>query len=234
MATRWTKLDDGSWGVQLDHTAAPIEPGTVVTVTNRAGDAKTVTLGEKINANKWGVVYRVVPGGKPAPAAAQAVGDLGGVLAIFDRAKQNLKHPAIVLAVPEATTVVRITVAGERAKVPGSLNVADNDRFVATNWGDDAREWLGRVTVDGQYQPARAANGRTDAITAQLRRFAAEPAKVAKESAALTGRCVFCNQGLGGDSLTAKRSLAVGYGQTCARNFGLPWGETKLDIGSEQ
>jgi hypothetical protein len=73
---------------------------------------------------------------------------------------------------------------------------------------------------DGTYQPSNAANGRTEAITARLRAFAAEPARVAKDSARLTGRCCFCNL-----ALKDERSTAVGYGATCADHFGLPWGE---------
>jgi hypothetical protein len=156
----------------------------------------------------------------PAPRAeTQAVGDLSGVLALFAKAKQHLKHPAIVLSVPEAGFAIRINVAGDRAKVPGSLNVLENDRNETSDWGDPQRAWLGRVTLDGAYQPGRAANGRTEAITRRLQAFAAEPAKIAAEHGRLTGCCCFCNR-----PLTDERSTAVGYGATCADHYGLPWG----------
>jgi len=228
----FAKLQDGSWGIR---SAEQRQVGEVLTIQTRDGGSKQVTIKAKVGFNSYGdSLWSLVPQDKPAPAQARAVGDLGGVLALFDRAKANLKKPAIVVAVPEADTVIRLSLAGAKAKVPGSLTVTDNEVFESNDWGGESRVWLGRVTREGEYQPARKANGRTEAITAQLRRFAAEPAKVAKESAVLTGRCVFCNLALGGDSETAKKSLAVGYGQTCAANYGLPWGEVKLDIGKPE
>jgi len=210
----WRKLGADSWGVQCDKEEAP---GAVVTVTARSGTSKQVTLGER--QNLLGFVYAVA---KDRPQA-QAVGDLTGVLALFDRAAQHLKRPAIVLACPELAPAgtanvglwtIRLSIAGARARVPGSITVLDGER------GEDGRDWFGRVLRDGTYQPSQAANSRTPAITARLRQFAAEPAKVAKDSARLTGRCCFCNT-----ALKDERSTAVGYGETCAAHFGLPWGE---------
>jgi hypothetical protein len=89
----------------------------------------------------------------------------------------------------------------------------------ASKDGDGSRDWLGRVLLDGTYQPSREANGRTEAITQRLRAFAADPAKVAAEHGRLTGCCCFCAK-----TLTDERSTAVGYGQTCAGHYGLPWG----------
>ena len=52
-----------------------------------------------------------------------------------------------------------------------------------------------------------------------------ELTKVTAEQAAafghLTGNCVFCDR-----ELTDERSISVGYGPVCAKNHGLPWGET--------
>jgi hypothetical protein len=229
--TSYVKLDATTWGVRIpEDKAANAEPGGTVIVYKRDGRTQEVTLGTYQGKNRYGdQVWSLAPQAKPAQAI-QAVGDLGGVLQLFDRAKVSLKKPAITLAVPEADTVVRLSIASAKAKVPGSIDVKDNDVFEEGDWGP-RRVWLGRVTVDGQYQPARVANGRTEAIAKRLREFACEPAKVAKESATLTGRCVFCNLALGGDSPTAKKSLAVGYGKACAVRYGLPWGEDKLDIG---
>lgn len=48
--------------------------------------------------------------------------------------------------------------------------------------------------------------------------------KITAEEAArfghLTGTCVYCQR-----RLTDERSIRVGYGPTCATNYGLPWGE---------
>jgi hypothetical protein len=234
----WQK-DGNTWRVRCDREE---QPGSTVTVTNRAGQAKQVTLGERLN--RLGFVYAVAD----TRPQAQAVGDLAGVLALFDKAREHLKRPAIVLAVPGLTPsepigaitptgerlyqwderlrasgcnavyappfTIRLSIAGDKARVPGSITVLDGERT------EEGRDWFGRILRDGTYQPSNAANGRTQAITARLRAFAAEPAKVAKDSARLTGRCCFCNL-----ALKDERSTAVGYGATCADHFGLPWGE---------
>lgn len=227
----WKKLAD-SWGVQCSEQHAP---GDVVTVLNRAGEAKQVTLGANIQTNAYGFVYAVVAAPKAPIPQTQAVGDLGGVLALFARAKAHLKFPAIVLSVPEIDNTqdvedfaVRLTIAGERAKFPGSITVCENDRNTTNDDGEPAREWLGRITLDGAYQPARKANGRADAITRRLRELAQAPAKVASEHGRLTGRCCFCNR-----ALKDERSTAVGYGQTCAGHYGLPWGEAEFNFTAE-
>jgi|SRR5215472_1473284 len=213
----WRKNGD-SWAVQCDTEQAP---GAVVTVVTRAGKAKTVTLGER--QNLLGFVYAVAD----TRPQAQAVGDLAGVFALFDRAATYMQRPAVVIGVGKPgfdpktgkpaevlDFTVRLNIAGERAKVPGSITVLDGERT------EEGRDWFGRILRDGSYQPSNATNGRTEAITAALRRFAADPATGAKESARLTGRCCFCNT-----ALKDERSTAVGYGETCAAHFGLPWGE---------
>jgi hypothetical protein len=213
----WRKIGGDAWGVQCD---AEHKPGETVTVTARSGTTKTVTLGAR--QNLLGFVYAV----ENTRPQAQAVGDLGGVLALFDKAREHLKRPAIVLAVPELTSfnpdqfTIRLSIAGERARVPGSITVLDGERT------EEGRDWFGRILRDGTYQPSREANGRTEAITRRLREFAAEPARVAKDSARLTGRCCFCNT-----ALKDERSTAVGYGETCAAHFGLSWGERPAGFG---
>lgn len=212
----WTKLDDGAWGVQCP---TPHDVGATVTVTNKAGVSKTVVLGAKIKESFFGTVYAV---GAAPKAAAVTVGELSGLLALFDRAKCN--SPALVVAIPaeadpcRALFTYRLSVAGETAKVPGSLTVTDG---VAPDWNSgERREWFGRVLRSGVYEPSSSANGRADKIAASLKALALDPAKAARESARLTGKCIFCNI-----RLTQGKSTAVGYGETCAANYGLPWGE---------
>lgn len=135
------------------------------------------------------------------------VGDLSGVIALFDRARKHLQHPAIRLQTEAGT--VRLSVAGERARVPGSINVASDGSF-------EDRDWYGRVHRDGRYEPSRQAPA---GVEKHLRRFAADPAGVAAEHGRLTGHCAFCNR-----ALDDERSTAVGYGPICAGNYGLPWG----------
>jgi hypothetical protein len=232
--TSYVKLDDGSWGLRIPPSATPFTPGQVISVTTRSGQVKSETLGAYQGKNKYGdQLWSIV---KTAPAQATlALGDLGGVLALFAKAKTHLKYPAIVLSVPEIDNTmdvegfaVRLSLASERAKVPGSITVTENDRNTTNDYGEPAREWLGRVLVDGTYQPARAANGRAEPIARRLAELARDPAKVAAEHGKLTGRCCFCNR-----ALSDERSTAVGYGQTCAGHFGVAWGSKPSTFAGE-
>ncbi len=144
-----------------------------------------------------------------APRATVQVGDLTQAIALFDKARETLKFPKIVLRVDGVD--IKLSVAGERAKVPGSINIASG------RYGEGGG-WYGRITRDGQWQPARDAASVPN-LGEYLARFAAEPAKVAAEYGKLTGNCCFCSK-----ALSDARSTAVGYGSTCARNYGLPWG----------
>jgi Family of unknown function (DUF6011) len=149
-----------------------------------------------------------------APATAQ-IGDLSGITALFDKARRHLKFPAIVMSVPAASRLVRINVAGERARFPGTLNVTSGEKPTG-----EGREWFGRVKLNGTYEPSARASEISAAITARLVEFAADPARVASEHGKLVGRCCFCNI-----ALTDERSTAVGYGKICAEHYGLSWGE---------
>lgn len=143
--------------------------------------------------------------------AKTAIGDLQGINALFAKAQQHLKRPAIVLSV-EGLGSIRLSVAGAGARVPGSINVATVGAF-----GD--RDWYGRILQDGNFEASPRISTPTGLVK-KLQRFACEPAKVAAEHGRLTGSCCFCNR-----ELTDERSTSVGYGPICADHFGLPWGE---------
>lgn len=151
----------------------------------------------------------------PAPTPVD-VGALSGIMTLFDRAREHLKFPAIVLAIP-GHDAVRLSVAGPSSKFPGTINVTGQERNPATG----RRPWRGRIRAVGSYEPDNTTAGTPEgrAIVNQLTRFAASPAEVAQESAKLTGRCCFCNI-----TLTDKRSTDVGYGKICSEHYGLPWG----------
>lgn len=231
MAT-FRKLPDGNWGVHVAPTEmiggngeddglgqgrAPV-PGSTVTVTKRSGEAQTVVLGELVSRNAMGWVFKIAPRAA-APATPQVqVGNLSGIMALFDRARSHLRYPAIVLSVPGHSGLVRISVAGPQARVPGSLNVASLDEYI-----NDRRRWFGRVTRDGNFDQREGG----PAVAARLQQLAANPAAVASEHGRLTGRCCFCNR-----PLEDERSTAVGYGPVCADHFGLPWGSRPAEFAA--
>jgi len=138
------------------------------------------------------------------------VGSFASVVELFKLAGEKLKYPRIVLLVEEPKLDIALTLAGAKARRPGTVNVlspADKD-------------WLGRVTPEGVWEPRRAVKEPLlGSLTALLTRFAKEPVIVAAEFGKLTGRCCFCNSGL-----TDERSTEVGYGPVCAKQWHMPWG----------
>ena len=150
---------------------------------------------------------------RPAPVA-QAIGELRGVVELLERAGQRLRFPAL-LVMADGLRPLRLTLATRRAQVPGSITVTSVTRH---HFGE--REWYGRVTREGEFQPAnRLTAEMVQAITNALRAVAADPAAAAAHYGHLTGHCCCC-----GAQLDDERSTAVGYGPTCATNWGLPWG----------
>lgn len=151
-------------------------------------------------------------------AETVAIGDLTATVALFDKAKTHLKNPKVLLFV--GNRIVRLNVAGERARVPGSINVASLSRY-----GEG--EWYGRITRDGKFSPtAQAVN--VPGLAEALKTFADNPAEVATEYGRLTGNCCFC-----GKALSDERSTAVGYGATCASHYGLAWGAKPVEFAGE-
>lgn len=183
-------------------SAAADAAGQTVVVTKRNGQTKQVQLGALVGEG-FGQTYYAIA--ERAPQAAQHVGDLSGIVAMFDRARRHLRYPAVVL------DGFRVNVAGERAREPGSLTITSPDKGP-----DGRRAWLGRVTLAGQFEPSREAPAN---IGDKLRAFAADPAGIAAEYGRLHGACCFCRK-----PLRDERSTAVGYGPNCAEHFGLPWG----------
>lgn len=184
--------------------------------------------------------------GGDTTAKPAAIGDLGGILALFAHAAKRLKFPAVVLGVPgfPAEAAIRISIAGERAKFPGSITVTSAEKY--ERGGEFLeRDWYGRI-VDGAFQPSNKLNDATGfacqteartwtrdaayraAVIARLQAFAADPSKVGGEDGRLHGRCCFCRI-----ALTDERSTAVGYGKKCASNFGLAWGARPTAFAAE-
>lgn len=148
----------------------------------------------------------------PAPEREKtALGNFAGIKGLFDKARRHLKRPAIVLGWHDGQEHIhelRLSLASERARVPGSVNVV----------GDPSGTWFGRILADGAFEHSPRDTTPPE-VTDLLTRFACDPAGVAAEHGKLTGKCCFCNL-----PLTNDRSTAVGYGPTCAKNYGLPWG----------
>ena len=207
--TNFRKIGPNSWGLATDEDH---QPGDVVMVTMKNGETKPVTLGQKALQNqqygKW--VYHIATAKK---AATQVnIGDLAGIQALFATAKKHLKYPKITLSVPALSETIRISVAGPKAKASGTLNVTSMTQKAQNGWD----LFYGRVNLDGTFESFKSEGVE---IAKRLAEFAADPAHVAGEHGRLTGNCCFCHL-----PLKDERSTAVGYGSTCAKHYGLPWG----------
>lgn len=168
----------------------------------------------RLSPKQWPYVEKLVATAKQGetPRETVEVGSLDGILKLFEKASQHLKHPSVILSVP-GSEAIEISVAGAQAKVPGSLNVTTKERR-----GDEGRKnWFGRILRDGKFEKSPRQVSPA-ALVASLQAFAKEPAKVAAEYGKLHGYCCFCNR-----KLKDERSTEVGYGETCANHFGLPY-----------
>jgi hypothetical protein len=143
--------------------------------------------------------------------ATADVGNMSGLIEIFQKAKEKLKWPKIRLEVNGNPVVLKI--AGEKSKYTGEIMVTDGGPF-------GANRYYGRVSREGRWVKPNRDFLELGDVGTLLENMAANPAKTASEYGKLTGQCCFCNK-----ALDDSRSTAVGYGPVCAKHYGLPWGE---------
>lgn len=173
-----------------------------------------------LSDKQWPYVIKLAKAatGQEEKPKSVEVGSMVALVNLFKRAKAHLKRPAIVLQ-NAAVGEIRLSEAGQKARVPGSINVTTPGPY-------GERVWYGRVTVDGTFQQSPKVVAPT-ALVEALRLFAADPVGQAAKHGHLTGRCCFCNR-----KLEDERSTAVGYGPICADHYGLPWGEARTDVAA--
>jgi hypothetical protein len=143
---------------------------------------------------------------KPERDKFEDVGDFKKVIELFAIAKQHVRYPRIVLQVN--TQPIALSLAGQNSKAPGTVNVTDGQPF-------GQNQWFGRVAADGRWEKSEYGDENPE-VRSFLRKFAMDPAGMAKEFGKLTGRCCFCNL-----PLKDEKSTAAGFGPVCAKNYGL-------------
>lgn len=142
----------------------------------------------------------------PAPEMEkESVGDFSGVINLFTKAKGNLKYPKVTL-VSDSGLKVQLSMAGAKAKKPGTINVTDGQPF-----GQNV--WYGRVDADGGWEKSFKA---TDEVGQMLKELSENPAAFATQYGHKTGNCCFCAK-----HLTHANSVTAGFGPVCADNWGL-------------
>jgi|GEM_PF-2881298 len=133
--------------------------------------------------------------------------NLSPVIAFISAAREKgLKFPKLRVLDSDGKSELVLGLTGNGSKVPGSVTVKRDG------------EYLGLVRPTGEVVSSWEAPGLFDAVLIDhLLLVASDPAKAAKEFAALKGVCSFC-----GSQITDDGSVEVGYGPVCAKKWGLP------------
>ena len=134
----------------------------------------------------------------------------GGIRKLFLAAGMKIKYPAVTLMTTTGIDV-KINLAGSSAKYAGQIYVKCAQTY----------QYFGRIDQAGTFFPTPSC---PDSVVALLKEFSADPAGVAAAYGNLSGRCCFCSS-----PLTDEKSIAVGYGPTCAKNFKLPYGVAAMN-----
>ena len=169
----------------------------------------------RLSDRQWPYIKKLVdrldqPQGTEGP---RNLGDQTELRALFAKAGEKIKFPHLLL--PHVrdgyTETIKLWIAGTRSMQPGSLSVTTTAV---------AREWLGRVMPDGTWTPGHTRTAAEyDSVADLLCELIAAPQATLAANGKSAGACCYC-----GSELTDARSVEAGYGPTCARKWGLPWG----------
>lgn len=161
---------------------------------------------------------------RPAPAV---VLEMAGIMRLFRSYRTataglaNPKKPKITFSM-EGGRVIVLSIAGENARRPGTINVTNGKKY-----GEEGNVWFGRIDPEtGVFSPGRDCDSM---VVTFLKAFADDPAGVAGRYGRRTGFCCFCHKALTrgrgtGPRCRALYSVDVGYGPDCAKRYGLPFG----------
>ena len=147
-----------------------------------------------------------------APVPVEQAGvqlSVDAIQKMFKNAAQKLRRIKITLKDSSGQKVV-FKKAGPMSKYADQIMISDGGAY-------GVAFFFGRIDTEGKFMPTARA---TDAVKALVQEFAQNPEDVGGKYGRLTGACCFCSKGL-----DDQRSLTVGYGPVCAKNFGLKWGK---------
>lgn len=135
------------------------------------------------------------------------VGKMESLQQMFDKAAEKLDIPGFTLKIDDM----------------GEVNVcqAENTDAAVEVWlrlRNNKYKYYGKVTKEGNFQIYNTYVKSSPKLIEVLKGFNDDPLNTAVKYGKLTGVCCFCNSGL-----SDPRSLEVGYGATCARNYNLPY-----------
>lgn len=167
--------------------------------------------GRDLSIKQWAWVHIIVVEAETPREDDREVVSLPQIRSMIDKAAETLKFPKINLTTPEGQRV-RLSRSGDGSRRPGVIHITDGRPYGSnTYWGS--------IDLDGSW----TINSNTpDDVRSLLVSFDRDPQAAATAYGRTSGSCSFCSR-----QLTDGRSVAMGYGPTCADKFGLPWGEDR-------
>jgi hypothetical protein len=153
------------------------------------------------------------------PASGTDEVDLTNILAMYGNARGILKRPKITLM----TGLVKdengnYKTSSNSVKVRFTLR--EDYGLIYLN-GEGFGSHYGSIFLkDGTVKIKSSFNGNKQDLLDLIKEFAADPKRLVIACGKLTGHCCFCSL-----PLSDARSLHAGYGDTCAKNYRLPWGD---------
>ena len=195
------------------------------TLTNRNGDSiQTPYTPEELAAKfvaltkgeHWTFYWmaQAVASAESTPAPMRDM--IGFISDLFVMAVgRGLKNPMIRLAHKEHNRRYKLYLSARGTVCLKGGAVAPG---TADPIGDE--EYIGCILPDGKFLPNRDRRV-TAADTAFLAALSTDPVAFFHKCSKDMDRCCYC-----GKALEDARSKEVGYGMTCAGNWGLPWGKT--------
>ena len=147
------------------------------------------------------------------------------IVSLLHNAKRNLKWPKLLIDTDVfGGLTLRLSIAGDTARWPGSINVTDNARDF------DQRRYFGKIGLDGKWHGSpRIPLPDLNEVFDELLLIASDPLGYAKIHGRRYSNCMFC-----GKELTHPDSLTVGYGPICAEKWGLPWEGMAKQVAAEK
>jgi len=184
--------------------------------------ARSIANTKRPTAKQLDWVQKILDSIVNAPAAEVPLKhDFKNIFDLFATASKNgLKWPKVALVYemdksgrshPQHKKVL-IKVQGPNSRSPGALALVV-----------DGVGYCGCIHLDHTVFFNRAAAGVKDALLALMIEFNKDPKKMASDHGKLLSSCCYCRL-----PLSTAESLAVGYGDTCAKHWGLPWGKIKM------
>jgi len=139
---------------------------------------------------------------------------------LFNKAKETIIYPNLIFPCEiNASGKIKITMATNRSKHPGTINVTDGKKYGNNKYYDRVeKRHDGLISI--QWYPS----SNEDGVVEEIKKLVNNPVEEAQIRGIKFKNCCFC-----GIRLTNEASLEAGYGPICADNYGLPWGPWKED-----